>query len=56
LKCEKIFSTVPFEKEGSKKLIAAAKCGDKDAILELLDKKNRYLVYDFDQVRMICEG
>ena len=50
LKCEKIFSTVPFEKEGSKKLIAAAKCGDVETVKDLLDKKNRYLVYDFDQV------
>jgi len=50
LKQEKIFSLTPFEKQGSKKLIAAAKSGNASLVKDILEKSNRYLVYDFDQV------
>jgi len=41
----------PFEKEGSQELIQAAKAGDLSKVKLILDKENRYLVYDFDHVK-----
>lgn len=49
-----VFSSVPYEKKDSKELIVAAKTGDLDTVTELL-KKNKYLVYDFDNVNFSFE-
>jgi len=50
LKGDKIFSVKPFEKEGSRELLAAVKAGDLSKVKLILDKENRYLVYDFDNI------
>ena len=46
-----VFSSKPFQKEGSYELIEAAKFGDLVKIQQLL-RDNRNLVYDFDYIGM----
>eukprot|EP00825_Cyclidium_porcatum_P051540 TRINITY_DN9516_c0_g1_i2.p1 TRINITY_DN9516_c0_g1~~TRINITY_DN9516_c0_g1_i2.p1 ORF type:complete len:377 (+),score=58.27 TRINITY_DN9516_c0_g1_i2:753-1883(+) len=48
---KQVFSTIPFQKEGSRILIQAAKHG-KQEIVEQLLKQNEYLVFDFDNIFM----
>jgi hypothetical protein len=45
----KVFSSSPFEKEGSQNLFKHVKLGHFHEVSELLDS-NKYLVYDFDHV------
>lgn len=47
---ENIFSQLPYEKPGSKKLIEAARVGDLRAIEKLFEDYPRFLVHDFDHV------
>lgn len=46
-----VFSTVPYQKPGSRELIHAAKHGKVEDLLDLL-KQNRFLIFDFDNIFM----
>lgn len=48
---KQIFSTCPFEKKNSEKLIQASKLGEVEVVQNLL-VQNRFLVYDFDHVNL----
>jgi len=45
-----IFNSEPYTKPGSKQFLEAAKLGRLDKMQEIIEDKNRYLVYDFDNV------
>ena len=46
-----IFSIHPFEKEGSQAFLRAARTGNHTKLQELL-KRNRYLLFDFNNVTL----
>jgi len=48
----KVFSTVAYEKPGSKELIEACKIGDMQKLKKIFKNYPKYIVYDFDNVKL----
>ena len=51
-----VFSTYPFQKDGSEDLIKAAKAGDLMKVKTILFQKGKFIVYDYDQVCIWSEN
>ena len=47
---EKVFPTMPFERENAKKFITVVKKGDSEQVFEMLQLQ-KFLVHDYDQVK-----
>jgi len=48
----KVFSLIPYEKEGSMEFIDAAKLGNIEKLERLIEDHSKYLVYDFTHVKI----
>jgi len=48
----KVFSSLPYEKEGAVEFISAAKLGNVEKLERLIENHSKYLVYDFTHVNI----
>ncbi len=45
-----IFNSEPYTKAGAKQFLEASKLGRLDKMQDIIEDKNRYLIYEFDNV------
>lgn len=48
-----VFSTLPFERTGSKLFFEAVKLGNLSLVQTVVERNTKYLVYDFDHVNQL---